>query len=148
MTENVWVFQRLNPPCLWTLLLFPCKACFKIHTSFNIAYKTEKVWVNCMCWFWVSVFELAVCFGRGWFLLSGSKLFCFCMERNSFLLLYELNRAVKKDGPSVSSNFSSHLFKDIPLLGSCVYYLAGFEEELSIPHSDVLPPNCLHSNLR
>lgn len=36
---------------------------------------------------------------------------------------------MKKKSPSVSSTFSFHHFKDIPLLQSCAYHLAGFEEE-------------------
>lgn len=47
------------------------------------------------------------------------------------------------------SIFSSHHFKGIPLLGSCAYYLVGFEEEQQPiffhPSQDVFLPNCLHS---
>lgn len=35
MTEKVWVFQRLNPPCLWAFLLFLDKTCFNIHYLFQ-----------------------------------------------------------------------------------------------------------------
>lgn len=72
--------------------------------------------------FWTALGEADFC-------CQGASCFVSWMERHSFLLLYKLNKAVKNNNPSVSSAFSSHLFKDIPLLGSCAHYLAGFEEE-------------------
>lgn len=110
----------------------------RLIISFN---KSESVWVNCTCCCWVSASELAVCFGRGWFrllysflyrvVLSCKQLYSFFHGEAEFSVSVQI-REVKKNGPPVSSTFSSHHFKGIPLLGPCAYYLAAFEEEQPI----------------